>query len=188
MENSEKHIVEAIRTGNEYAFERVFHDYYNKLYNYALHYVIEREIAREMVQETFIRLWVNRSGLNKNTRLLPLLYTITRNNSLNYLKHVLIQKKYSESIRKNLATYRLNYAALKDVTSEQIIYNELEEKVNEAIDQLPPKCKEIFRLSRSQELKHKEIASRLNISLKTVENQISEALRRIRLQLQEFIP
>lgn len=185
-ENHFKYSIDALRRGSESAFTQIFHDYYNNLYNYALHYVIDREIAREMVQETFLRLWENRSRLKKKTNLTSLLYTITRNNSLNYLKHLLIENKYSEFARKNFLTYQLNYIALKDETSEQIIYNELQETVQKAINQLPPKCKEIFILSRLKELKHKEIASRLNISPKTVENQISEALRRIRISLIEF--
>ena len=185
MEKDNKQIIEAIIKGDEQAFEQVFRQYYNRLFNYACHYIIDREIARDMVQESFMSLWENRSGLDSNSSLISLLFRITHNNSLNYLKHLNIHKKYSESVRKNLTIYRLNYAALKDETSEQILYLELQEKVNKAIEQLPPKCKEIFVLSRSREFKHKEIAKQLNISVKTVENHITEALRRIRIFLHE---
>lgn len=187
MDDHNLHTIDAIIKGNERAFELVFRNYYNKLFNYARHYVIDREIAHEMVQETFMKLWENRSGLDPDSNLTSLLYRITRNNSLNYLKHLCIQKKYAESVRKNLIAYQLNYEALKDETSEQIIYSELQDKVNKAIEQLPPKCREIFVLSRSREFKYKEIANQLNISLKTVENQIAEALRRIRVYLHEYL-
>lgn len=183
MEKDNKKIIEAIIKGDERVFEQVFREYFIRLFNYACQYIIDREIARDMVQETFMKLWENRTGLDPEGSLISMLFRITHNNSLNYLKHLNVHKKYSESVRKNLMNYRLNYAALKDETSEMIIYRELQEKVNKAIEQLPPKCKEIFVLSRSKELKHKEIAKQLNISVKTVENQITEALRRIRLYL-----
>ncbi len=187
MENDNRQIIEAIRNDDERIFEQIFRKYYNKLFNYARHYVIDQEIAREIVQDTFMKLWENRSSLDSNSNLNSLLYRIIHNNSLNYLKHLHIQKKYSESVRKNLITYQLNYIALKDETSEQILYNELQNKVNKAIEQLPPKCKEIFLLSRTKEYKYKEIAYQLNISVKTVENHIAEALRRIRIYLHEYL-
>lgn len=187
MENKNGQIIEAIRNGNERAFEEVFQKHYNKLFNYACHYLIDQEIARDIIQETFMRLWENRANLHSSSNLNALLFKITHNNCLNYLKHLTIQKKHSDSVRKNLIAYRLNYAALKDETSEQIIYNELQDKVDKAIQQLPPKCKEIFVLSRTREYKHKEIAQQLNISVKTVENHIAEALRRIRVCLHEEI-
>jgi RNA polymerase sigma-70 factor (ECF subfamily) len=187
MNDLNKHLVEAIRRGDEDAFETVFHEYYNPLFNFACHYVIEKEVAREMVQDTFMILWENRSCLKQDTKLKSWLYTITRNNSLNYLKHLLVQKKHSETVRKRLVSYQLNYAALKDETSEQILFSELNKGVSQAIEKLPPKCREIFVLSRSGGLKHKEIANQLNISLKTVENQISEALSRIRTYLHEYL-
>jgi len=180
--------IKAVRDGDEKAFRKVFHDYYNRLYNYALHYVIDQEIAREIVQDSFMKLWETRSRLKYNSNLGAFLFTLTRNGCLNYLKHLLIQRKHTEKVRKDWHDYQLNYIALSDETSEKIIFDELHEKVQRAIDRLPPKCREIFVMSRTRELKHKEIANLLNISHKTVENQISEALRRIRLQLQDYMP
>ena len=125
--------------------------------------------------------------MRDDTKISALLFTITRNNSLNYLKQLNVRKKYNGVIQNKLQQNQLNYLALKDEISDKVIYYELEEKIEKSIESLPAKCKEIFILSRIEGLKHKEIAQSLNIAIKTVENQIREALKRIRKDLESFL-
>ncbi len=185
--NNEILLIANLIEGNHESFEQLFNTYYQKIYNYANEFVADYDIAREISQETFVKLWENKEALNDNTNISAYLYTIARNISLNFLKQKTMQLKHKENIKDLQLINQLNYLVLKDEISEKIIYKELEDKINLSIDKLPEKCKEVFRLSRMNGLKHKEIAKILNIAVKTVENHIKEALKKIRKDIEPFI-
>jgi RNA polymerase sigma-70 factor (ECF subfamily) len=187
MENCNPEILKGLQEGDEKSFETIFHTYYAMLFNYAKSYVIDKEIARELTQEALLKLWEIKAQLKTNSNIPALLLKITHNNSLNYLNRNLAKQRYIEHNLKRHYVYQLNCIALNETNSEKIIFDELNEKINKAIMSLPPKCREVFELSRFKELKYKEIAESLNISVKTVENHISEALKRILEQIQEYI-
>jgi len=187
MYKIEADIVEELIVGNQKAFEKVFNTYFKKLYVFSKEYVIESETARELVQEAFIKLWEVKSRLRPDTNISAYLYAMVRNSSISFLKQAIVKRKYVEYSKLKYQQYQLNYYALADESAEKLIYKELENKIHEIIEHLPKRCRTVFELSRFQELKHKEIASQLNISVKTVENHISEALKRIHLQLAEYL-
>lgn len=187
MNISDENIVAELISGNHKAFEIVFNTYFKKLYVFSKEYVIDSENAREIVQEAFVKLWEIKSQLRPETNISAYLYAMVRNSSISFLKQAIVKKKYVDYSMQKYQRYMLNYYALIDESSEKLIYKELENKIHEIIEQLPKKCKTVFELSRYQELKHKEIASKLNISVKTVENHISEALKRIHVQLAEYL-
>ena len=187
MQFDDRTLVQGLKNDDKISFEKIYTLFYTRLINFSLEYVVDIEIAREIVQDSFLSLWESRSRLRDDTNISSMLFTITRNNSLNYLKHMIAQRKYNEYEKQRLAQFQLNYIALKDNSSQKIIYKELREGIEAAIDQLPPKCRKIFEMSRMKDLKHKEIASRLNISIKTVDNHISEALKRIRIQVRDLV-
>ncbi len=176
-----------LKKGDQKTFEKIFNEYYKKLLLYAKEYVVDLEIAREFVQEAFLKLWEIKKSLLENTNLEALLFTIIRNDCLNYLKRITVKKRYNEFTQKTFNELQLNYIALKDSTSELLFLDELQKKIDDAIAELPVKCKEIFEMSRFDGMKYKEIAEKLSISSKTVENQISEALKRIRQKIENYI-
>ena len=180
-------IILKIKKGDQDAFEEVFYALYKKLLFYANEYINDLEISREFVQESFLKLWENRSVLLDNTNLEAFLFTILRNDCLNYLKRVKVKKRYLEFTQKAFFELQLNYMALKDNTLELLLYDEFQRSIDDAIAELPQKCREIFEMSRFKGMKYKEIANELGISSKTVENQISEALKRIRLRISEYM-
>lgn len=184
---SDEQLIKSLKSGDKKSFEKIYTILYFRLVNFAREYVIDTEIAREIVQDSFLALWESKTKLKDKTNISSLLFTITRNNALNYLKHLLAERKFNEYTKHTHEQYQLNYIALRDESSEHIIYKELRDRIQSAIEQLPPKCKQIFEMSRMEDLKHKEIASLLNISIKTVDNQISEALKRIRFQISEHV-
>jgi RNA polymerase sigma-70 factor, ECF subfamily len=187
MCNSTENIVAEIIKGDHKAFETIFNTYFKKLYVFAKEYVIDSETAREIVQEAFVKLWEVKENLRIDTNISAYLYAMVRNSSISFLKQVIVKKKYVEYSKLKYQRYMLNYYALVDESSEKLIYKELEGKIHDIIEHLPKKCKTVFELSRFKELKHKEIASQLNISVKTVENHIAEALKRIHVQLAEYL-
>lgn len=177
-------LISLLKEGNKNVFAAVYDQYFGSQYVYAVKYVLDTEVAKEMVQDSFLKLWEKRNSLSEETQILPLLYQITRNNCLNHLKHEKVRERHKTRMQK----LDLNYVAISNLSAEKIIAEELEESINKAISLLPPRCREIFELSRNQEKKYREIAAELNISEKTVENQMLKALKIMREKLSEYLP
>ena len=159
----------------------LFRTYYQPLCNYAFTFVQDRDEAEEIVQSTFLNIWEKRENLSIHTGVKPYLYAMVRNACLNVLKH--------EKIKQQHATMEMAIAerSIESVAST-VIASELEAKIHDAMDHLPEQCRLIFKLSRFEDLKYAEIAEQLNISIKTVENQMGKALRIMRDQLRDYLP
>lgn len=134
-------------------------------------------MAEEIVQNTFTYLWENASRLEIQTTVESYLHGMVRNASLNHLKHLKVQEKYESHVKQLNAFELANFAEL----------DELEEAIHNALNSLPEKCREIFEMSRYQEMKYKEISDQLGISIKTVETQMSRALKALRLALKHHL-
>lgn len=160
------------------AFEELYNRYWNKLYAAAYKRIRSREIAEEVVQDFFTSLWLNRKTTEIKTSFAGYVYTAVR-----YLVLAYIQK---EIVRN---TYRLGLLSDKpdNSTEEMVITNDLLLNINKEVELLPVKCRSVFELSRREYKTNKEIANELGISEKTVENQLTKALKRIRIGLNSFI-
>jgi len=157
-------------------FERLFRDFFPPLMAFARKILGDEDDAREVVHQVFINLWEKRSEIDLSTSLKSYLFTSVHNRSLNAIRD---RKKFSSEEVPDVA-------GDWDV-SAQIEGMELEGKIREAIDTLPEKCREIFEMNRFEGLKYAEIAGKLNISIKTVENQMSKALKILREQLGKYL-
>jgi len=146
---------------------------------FALEYVKDHEVAREIVQEAFVNLWEKRNTIELDRSPKSYLGTTVRNRCLNYLRD---HKKFDRSI--------LDFEGLDNghnyVEQDHLVTDELKVRIEEATNALPDKCREIFLLNRMENKKYHEIATELNISVKTVEAQMSKALRTMRIRLAEF--
>lgn len=139
------------------------------------------DASEDVVQEILIKLWNNRETISFDKSQQSYLYRAVRNGCLNVLKHVDIREEYKLANERNIL---LEEASFTDET----IVSELEMKIRLAIDQLPMERRRVFILSRYDGLKYKEIAEHLNISQKTVENQMGKALKFLRTELREYLP
>lgn len=159
----------------------LFRTYYQPLCNYAYTFVQNRDEAEEIVQSTFLSVWEKRENLEIRTAVKPYLYAMVRNACLNVLKH--------EKIKQQHAAVELAVAekSVESVT-RTVMASELEAKIYEAMEKLPQQCRLIFKLSRFEELKYSEIAEQLDLSVKTVENQMGKALKIMREQLKDYLP
>lgn len=139
----------------------------------AVSYIENTEDAKEIIQNIFLKVWKKKQILTPEMNLNAYLFKMVKNECLDYLKHTKVQLKY----RKKLEIERayLNEKALKNDPSQLLIESELQNKIEGLINQLPANCREVFIKSRIEGLKYAEIANELNISVKTVENQISKA-------------
>lgn len=159
-------------------FESLFKQYQPVLLPFAHRYVRSMEDAREIVQDVFVSVWKNRENLRTDGNLKSYLFTATKNKCLNF-----IQKRKLDTQSLDATPYAENQLALGQVADNieaKLEASELMESILKEIATLPTKCREIFLLSREEGLSYKEIAERKQISVKTVENQIGIALKRLR--------
>lgn len=176
INEDEKSLVKQLSKGSILAFNTLFREYNNRLYNFAYRYLRSKEEAEELVQEVFTIVWEKRTNLKKELSFKSFLFTISFN----------IIKKHFRS-RTYLSEY---YKGMKNIytdeqTSQQITYNSFYQLVNELVSKLPERRKEIFIKSRFEGLSIKEIANKLGISHKTVENQLSDTLKYLRASLEK---
>lgn len=164
---------------NRSDFEVLFKEQYSSLCRFAFGYTNDYDSAQEIVQEVFINLWLKRGSIDRNKSVKSYLFTATKNRCLNYIRD---NKKFRSEYLDVELELEIRVED-KDIFSE----NERKERINQAFDKLPEKCREVFELSRSDEMKYKDIAVKLNISIKTVEVHMSKALKILREELKDLM-
>ena len=173
--NADFKLVKSLKKGDLFAFDQLFSKYSKKLYYFAKGYLGSKEDAEGLVQEVFLMVWNKRKELKEHLSFNAFLYTVTYNAIRKYFRKKAREKKYLDKVRED-------YDGKYNKTVADIEYNNLLELANKAIEELPEKRKLIFQLSRHKGLSNMEIAKRLDISKKTVENQIHSALKFLREQ------
>jgi len=181
MEFQDEQIALRLSKRDEAAFEQVFKTHYKNLHAYAFTILKDEDEAEEMVQQVFFKLWERSEHLSFSGPIAAYLYRAVHNESLNFIKH-----------QKVKAGHQLHVAySMKNKTeqaSPKMIRKELENKFREALNELPEQCRTVFQLSRFEDMKYKEIADKLDISVKTVENHMGKALKLLRTKLVDFLP
>ena len=177
-------LITALRRGEKYAYHEVYNDFYGLLFHLSLQYLHDQRISEEIVQDTFVKLWEIRETLNDQFSLRNFLYTITKNNCLNYLRNQKIILKHQENLK--YLEMQFNFEALEKLGS-YMEFEELRQKIDYAIALLPDGVRETFLMSRFEELQYKEIAERLSVSIKTVEARMTKALKILRTELKDFL-
>lgn len=170
----ESHLVKSVSKGNLIAFGSLYKTYSTRLYRFALGYLKSEEEAEELVQEVFTIIWEKRTELREDLSFKSFLFTIAFNI---IRKHFRTRTQLSKYITNTFSEDADNY------TSEITTYNSLKQFIDEQIELLPAKRKEIFIKSRYKGMTIAEIATEMNLSNKTIENQITEALRFLRTRL-----
>lgn len=177
--------IRLLKDGDKAAFEAVYHEFFGTLYSLCSQYLFKREDAEEMVQEAFLKLWEVRSRLNENSNIKNFLYTIAKNNCLNFIRNEQIASSHLKHYQDEL---QYNYEALYLLEDDYAGIEELKQRIDEAIEALPLKWKNIFRMSREEELRYQDISKRLGISEKTVEASMTKALKKLRKELKDYLP
>lgn len=171
--------VNKIRIGNTTAFQELFNLYCQQLINFSRNYVKDKQIAENVVQDVFVSVWQNRTNLDPSKMIKAYLFTAVKNNSLKHLRQLNIA---STGIDDNIKIVSDEVRPDKKFDEK-----EMELKIHQAIDELPEKCMEIFKMNRFENLKYAEIAVILDISVKTVETQMGRALKKLRERLKPFL-
>jgi RNA polymerase sigma-70 factor (ECF subfamily) len=177
--------ITALRKGEKKAYEEIYTEFFGVLYHLCIQYLHNEKIAEELVQDTFLKLWEIRESLNEQINIRSFLYTITKNSCLNHLRNQKISMRHQENMK--YLEMQFNYEALEKL-GNYVQFEELRNKIDDAISKLPSEIIETFSLSRFEEFSYKEIAEQQGISIKTVEARISKALRILRVELKDYLP
>ncbi len=167
---------------DERAFEQVFKTHFKNLHAYACTIVKDSPAAEGIVQNVFLKLWDRGESLNISSSVTAYLYRAVYNESCNHIKHEKVKHSYSQ-----YAQYSMRDST-KENTSDKVLISELETKIKTALNELPEQCRTIFQMSRFEELRYQEIADKLGLSIKTVEAQMSKALKILRVKLVDYLP
>ena len=169
------------------AFEQLFKTHFKRLHAYAFTILRDEVEAEEMVQQVFFKLWERNVRMDSFGETLSLtgsvsayLYRAVHNESLNYIKHQKVRSNHQLHV-----AYSMKNEA--EHPAKKVIAGELEKKIHSALNELPEQCRTIFQMSRFDDLKYREIADKLGISVKTVENQMGKALKLLRQKLADFL-
>ena len=172
MEQEAQWVAE-IKKESSHAFRSVYDKYASKIRHVALGFHLDSNEARDIVQEVFLTLWEKRDTLREDSSLNAFLLTITKNKILNLHKKKAIQRAWQQGLIKSNDLFSTH-------TEDSVVYSDLEENTMHFIDSLPARKKQIFLLSRQEGFDNAEIADRLNLSIRTVENNIYQAEKTIR--------
>jgi len=171
--------LDSIREGDDQAFEKLFHKYYLPLTRFAWGYTKSKAIAEELVQDLFLEIWEKRKTWTPFGELRPCLYRIVKEKCLNHLKHSKVKQKYD----KKWVEEWTNSVHLPDDPDRDDDINRIITLLNQAVELLPERSKMIYKLHKTDGLTYSEIAQVMEISQKTVESQMSRALRTLREKL-----
>jgi len=169
-------------------FSELYLSYYPKLLRFAKDYVIAQEDAENIIQDVFEGLWEKRGNLQAVENINAYIFKLVRNKCIDHLRYKLSVDKYNKAAQTAFEIeLTLKLQSLDSLDAQFMSEGDVEKIVKEAIDSLPAKCREIFLLSRIEGMKYKDIAEKLDISVNTVENQISIALRKLRVKLKKYL-
>ncbi len=173
--------VELIRGGDEYAFELLFKEYYEDLTRFAWRYVKSKAVAEGLVQDIYSDIWEYREELVLEGSIRPYLYRVVKNHSLNYLKHQDVQRKYDPQWMKQKEVPMVIY---EDKKREK----QIQKAIERAVEELPARSRMTYKLHRHDGLTYLEIAEVMDVSVKTVESQMTRTLKKLREQLAYLLP
>jgi RNA polymerase sigma-70 factor (ECF subfamily) len=177
--NSDEELMKEIKADNMFAFDLLYKKYSKKVYKFGYSILKSREESENLLQDVFLCLWENRHKVEKDSSIKSYIFTITYNSAISIVRKKARESEFVEYVK-----------SLQEITEDpvnvELEYNELTNKLDEIINSLPKRQKEVYLLHKVEGLKYSEIAVRLNISVNTIENHISRALKTIREKLGDY--
>jgi RNA polymerase sigma-70 factor (ECF subfamily) len=172
--------ISKIIAGDKKSFHVLFTELYPLLHNIAIQYVNEVDDAKDIVQNAFLKLWENRQTIKQNSNLRNYLFTLVKNACIDYIRKKQNYNQHVSSIYN--VEFDVNLVVLEETSYEE--YEKILTNIELAVDSLPEKCRDVFKLSKYNKLSNKEVSTKLKISIKTVEAQLSKATKILRSELQ----
>lgn len=180
MKNGVTLWIKKIKKGDRKTFEKLFLRFYEPLCQFSWQFTRSRHVSEELVQEVFLAVWKSRETLDPQRDIKSYLYQSVRNKALNHIKHEQLAEEYNREIE---------WLAPAPVTQKHHYdeQSEFEEAAKKAIENLPDRARQIYKLSRKDGLTYREISNVMDISVKTVESQMSRALKILRKSLSQYL-
>jgi len=168
-------LAQKIKNGDISSFEKVFRMYYPKLLCFVNKIVLSKEVAKDITQDVFVKFWINRSNINPEYSCIGLLYAMSKNAALDYLR-----SKLSSFIPLAGNVFEQDE---EDVTEERYDTDEIQKKLKESLSKLPAQQQKVFILGKVEHMSNKEIAQTLDISVRTVEKHMELAKKKLKMNL-----
>ena len=167
MDNKE--LTKLIKEGNKSAYERLFKEYAPKIYHFSLSYLHNVADSEELVQDVFLKIWEKREMLDQSGNLKAFIYKVAINTIYDFIRRKNVEYAFKDYVEAHADNSSTN-------TWHEVIYNEMQGQLNNLIEQFPEQRKKIFKMSKQEGLTNDEIAKELNLSKRTVENQLYRAI------------
>lgn len=171
------------------SFDDIYLIYYSKLIRFSKEYVMSEYDAENIVQDCFLHIWEQRESLNLIDNINAFLFRLVKNKCVDFLRRKILDETKKQEIQDvYLQEFKYKLYSIESFDDSSFSDEEIERIIYDAINNLPEKCREIFVLNKINGLKHEEIATLLKISPNTVKNQVSNALKKMRQELKDFVP
>lgn len=179
------YLFKEIRKGNIAAFEQLFKRFQPRLFALCYSILNDKEAAKDIVQDTFMAFWENKEFIQTDFSVVAYLFKIAQNKCQHYLRKNNIKSNFSDLSEFELQTIEISYNQGRNMLG-YLYMKEIESAYEKAIEKLPPQCQEVFTLSRLDDMKCSDIAKKLSISLRTVENHLYKATKLIRREMKQY--
>lgn len=176
---TDTNIVKRFKKGDVEAFDTIYHNYSKKLFHFALGLVKDKDISEDLVQEVFVKLWEKRDQVDPNLNFDNYIFTITYNSIRKFFRNQSTETKAMDLLLKDSPEH------IESIYGT-VIYNEMLDRASKIVETLPTKRKIVYKLSRQEGMKIKEIADKLDISTRTAENHLAKALKYLREELSDI--
>jgi RNA polymerase sigma-70 factor, ECF subfamily len=187
MHNDDGNILTGLKRKNLAAYRELFFQYHGRLVLFANKFTGDLEVSQDMVQDAFLKLWENPDILHNIKSPKAYLFQSVRNNCRNYQRHLQIKHSAEEKLTFEIVSFEKETFFDNNDPLHSLLEMEMEQEIERIIQSMPEKCRQVFRMSRRDQLKNAEIARELNISVKMVEKHISKALAIMRSRLSNFL-
>lgn len=176
--NSED-ILFRLQAGDKSALKALFDHHYQMVCSTIHRFIRDHSLTEDLAQEVFVRFWEKREQINITSSLDAYLRRMAVNEALGYLRRH--KNRFTEEMTPNIS------GGMEEDVEQQFLQTELEVRIKDAINELPPRCQTIFKLSRFEDMTYQQIADEMEISIKTVENQMGKALKYLRQRLHGYL-
>ncbi|OOV17446.1 RNA polymerase sigma-70 factor [Flavobacterium sp. LM4] len=182
----ESETFESFKKGEEAAFTYFYHNYFSRIASFCVQFVYDADEAENLAQEAFINLWENRENIDSINGIQSFLYTYAKSKCLNFIRHNKVKDKFKNDLL-NHKERELDIEVLNSIQFDTLELTELERIINESINDLPPKTREVFIKKRFENKKNAEIAEEMQVTLKAVEAHMTKALKILKAKLSDYL-
>ncbi|MEO8534637.1 MAG: RNA polymerase sigma-70 factor [Flavobacterium sp.] len=182
----ESDIFESFKKGNQTAFTYFYDKYFRRIQSFSVQFIYDKDEAENLAQEAFLHLWQNRENVDSINGIQSFLYTYAKSKCLNLIRHNKVKDKFKSDVL-NEKERELNIEVLNSIQFDTLELTELERIINESINDLPPKTREVFIKKRFENKKNAEIAEEMQVTLKAVEAHMTKALKILKTKLSDYL-